>query len=283
VKSAYRYAVTSDRTGRVEIIEKVDLGTAELIPDPRRPTGWLLMVAGVSQSYVDVGDPRFLEFEYVRRVTSVIDSMKHPHDPIDVLHLGGGAMTLPRYIAAARPGSRQVVVERDEALSKLVLRVLPLPPEADIDIEIDDARAAVEVAPRQAYDLVISDVYEGAQMPHGVTSMEFAQQVARTMRNTGRYVVNVTDLPVLAFTRVLTATLRAVFDDVCVLAEPNMLRGRRFGNVVIAAAKRSGSLPVKRLSKANRVVYGADLVDFIGGAQVTHDGASPGITQPRLS
>jgi spermidine synthase len=275
--------VTSDRTARAEIIEKVDLGTAELIPDARRSTGWLLMIAGVSQSYVDVADPRFLEFEYVRRVATVIDSMKHPRDAIDVLHLGGGAMTLPRYVAATRPGSRQVVIERDAALSKLVLRVLPLPPEADIDIEIEDAREAVEVAPARAYDLVISDVYQGAQMPQGVTSVEFAQHVARTMRNTGRYVVNVTDLPVLAFTRVLTATLRAVFADVCVLAEPNMLRGRRFGNVVIAAAKRSGGLPITRLSKDNRVLYGADLLDFIGGAHVTHDGSSLGITQPRLT
>jgi spermidine synthase len=176
-----------------------------------------------------------------------------------------------------------VVVERDAALSKLVRRVLPLPDDADIEIEMDDARAAVEDSPRQAYDLVISDVYQGAQMPNAVTSLEFAQHVAHTMRNTGRFVVNVTDLPVLAFTRVLTATLRAVFADVCVLAEPNMLRGRRFGNVVIAAAKRSGSLPIKRLSQANRVLYGADLTEFIGGAQVTHDGGSLGITQPRLT
>jgi spermidine synthase len=274
--------VATDKSGRAEIIEAVDLGTAELIPDPRRPHGWLLMIAGVSQSYVDTVNPRFLEFEYVRRVVSVIDSMKAPAEPIDALHLGGGAMTIPRYINAMRPGSRQTVVERDAALSKLVRRVLPLPEQADIEVELSDARGFVDAAPRNAYDLVVSDVYEGAQMPYSVTSLEFAQSVAYTMRNTGRYVVNVTDLPVLAFTRVLTATLRAVFADVCVLAEPNMLRGRRFGNVVIAAANRAGSLPIRRLSQNSRVLSGADLTEFIGGAQVTHDGTAPGITQPKL-
>jgi len=115
--------VATDKTGRAEIIESVDLGTAELIPDPRRPHGWLLMIAGVSQSYVDTRNPRFLEFEYVRRVVSIIDAMKGPTDPIDALHLGGGAMTIPRYIEAVRPGSRQTVVERDAALSKLIRRV----------------------------------------------------------------------------------------------------------------------------------------------------------------
>ena len=274
--------MATDKTGRAEIIESVDLGTAELIPDPRRPHGWLLMIAGVSQSYVDTRNPRFLEFEYVRRVVSTIDAMKGPTDPIDALHLGGGAMTIPRYIEAVRPGSRQTVVERDAALSKLIRRVLPLPEEADIEIELGDARTFVDDAPRHAYDLVVSDVYEGAQMPYSVTSLEFAQSVAHSLRNSGRFIINVTDLPVLAFTRVLTATLREVFADVCLLAEPNMLRGRRFGNVVIAAAKRAGSLPVKRLSQSSRVLAGVDLTEFIGGAQVTHDGTAPGITQPRL-
>jgi hypothetical protein len=275
--------VTSDETGRVESVEKVDLGTAELIPDPRRRTGWLLMIGGVSQSYVDTANPRFLEFEYVRRVASIIDALKPARTPIAALHLGGGAMTIPRYIAATRPGSQQVVIERDAALSKLVRRVLPLPDDSGIEIELNDARAAIEVAPRRAYDLAISDVYQGAQMPNSVTSVEFAQQVSRALKADGRYVVNVTDLPVLAFTRVLTATLCAVFADVCILAEPNMLRGRRFGNVVIAAANRAGGVPVKRLSQQNRVLHGVGLTEFIGGARVTHDGESLGITQPRLS
>ncbi len=268
---------------REEIIERVDLGTAELIPDPRRPHGWLLMIDGVSQSYVDTANPRFLEFEYVRRVVSVIDSMKPPNDPINALHLGGGAMTIPRYINASRPGSAQTVVERDAALSKLVRRVLPLDRDADIGIELGDAREFIETAPGRAYDLVVSDVYQGAQMPRSVTSLEFAAQVARTLRNSGRYVVNVTDLPVLAFTRVLAATLRSVFADVCVLAEPTMLRGRRFGNIVIAAALRTGALPVKRLSQDSRILSGPALTEFIGGAQVTHDGTAIGITQPKVT
>src|SRR5437764_1146294 len=86
-----------------------------LVPDPRRPAGWTLLVDGVPQSYVDLDDPRYLEFEYMRRLASIIDAAAPPGVPLRVLHLGGGALTMPRYVAATRPGSRQRVVELDAA------------------------------------------------------------------------------------------------------------------------------------------------------------------------
>src|SRR5215467_3984386 len=118
----------------------VDLGTAELIPDPRSLTGWALFVDGVAQSYVDLADPLHLEFAYMRRVTTVIDAFRPAGEPVHVLHLGGGALCLPRYVAATRPGSRQHVVERDATLTDLVARELPLPPGLDVSISIEPAR-----------------------------------------------------------------------------------------------------------------------------------------------
>jgi spermidine synthase len=47
---------------------------------------------------------------------------------VHALHLGGGALTLPRYLAHTRPGSRQLVAEVDDALTDLVREHLPLPP-----------------------------------------------------------------------------------------------------------------------------------------------------------
>src|SRR2546421_960732 len=114
------------------IREPVDSGLAELLPDPDRPGGWTLRVDGTPQSYVDTGDPRLLVFEYMRRLGSVVDAAAPPGEPLRVLHLGGGALTLPRYVAATRPGSAQQVVERDAALIALVRRELPLAKNARI-------------------------------------------------------------------------------------------------------------------------------------------------------
>ena len=259
------------------ITAPVDLGLAALVPDAGRPAGWTLLVDGVPQSHVDLADPTYLEFEYVRRLASVVDAVAPPGVPLRVLHLGGGALTLPRYLAATRPGSRQRVLERDAALAALVLRELPLPAGADIRIDTVDARAGIELA-TDRYDLVLGDVYRGAQMPHRVASAEFAALVAAVLRPGGRYAVNVADLPPLAFSRKQAATLRTAFADVCVLAEPGMLRGRRYGNVILVAAVDEDGLPVARLASAanrdpfpGRLLHGMALDRFVARARPVTD------------
>jgi spermidine synthase len=273
--------VTARRREGGSIARPVELGTAELVPDTDRPGGWTLLVDGVPQSYVDTTDPTFLEFEYMRRLASVVDTAAAPGAPLDVLHLGGGALTLPRYVAATRPGSRQRVVERDTALSDFVARLLPLPDGVDVEVTAGDAREAVEALPDAGYDLLIADVYRAAQMPRSVASVQFADQAARILRRRGRYVANVADLPPLAFSRVQAATLRAVFPDVCVIAEPRLLRGRRYGNVVLVAANNRGGLPVGRLRAAalrdpfpGRVLHATALDRFVDGADPADDAAA---------
>ncbi|MEV4824155.1 fused MFS/spermidine synthase [Micromonospora sp. NPDC049274] len=249
----------------------------ELVADPVRRTGRTLLSAGVEQSYVDVEDPRHLHFEYVRRIASAVEVAAPTGVPLSVLHLGGGALTLPRWLAATRPGSAQRVVERDRAVVELVARELPpLPPE--VRVEVADARDAVTAAPAGAYDLVIADIYRAARMPAHVRTVEFAAEVARVLRPGGLCLVNVTDLPPLVGTRVQVATLRAVFGDVCVFGDRRMLRGRRYGNLVLAATHRPGGLPVGRLAAAalrdpipGGLLHAAALDTFVAGARPLTD------------
>jgi spermidine synthase len=279
--------VKASRRRPAGIVEPIEFGTAELVPDRDRPDGWTLFVDGVPQSHVDLGDPTYLEFEYMRRLGSVIDAAGPPRAPLRALHLGGGAMTIPRYLEATRPRSRQRVVERDAALIALVRRVLPLPRGADLRVRAADARAAVEGARDAAFDLVIADVYRGAQMPRTIASVEFAAHVARILRPGGLFAVNVADLPPLAFSRRQAATLRAAFPDVCVIAEPGMLRGRRYGNVVLAAATSPGGLPLRQLTASatrdafpGRLLHGDDLDRFIAGARPVADAAAEDSPKP---
>lgn len=255
--------------------ETTAFGDAELVPDPTHPGGWTLLIAGVAQSYVDIGDPRRLRYPYVRRVAAVIDTMARPGASIRVLHLGGGGLTLARYVAVTRPGSRQRVVERDGELDALVRRVLPLPAGADVSTVAGDARTIVSSMADALFDLVITDAYEGAQMPAELASVEFVREVRRILAPSGTCAVNVADLPAAIFTRMQTATLRSVFADVCAIGEPNMLRGRRYGNIVLAAG---ASLPVARLARIvgrdearARVLHGSELDDFIGGVGPMQD------------
>ena len=106
---------------------------------------------------MSLDDPRRLGFSYLRHLAAVLDSTAHRHTPQRILHLGGGALSLPRYVAAVRPSAIQVVVEHDRALVALVSRVLPLPADADITIRIDDARTFIE-STMATFDAVVVNV-----------------------------------------------------------------------------------------------------------------------------
>jgi spermidine synthase len=246
-------------------------GTAELLADADRDGSWMLLVNDTPQSHVDLDDPAHLEFEYVRRMGHVLDLAADPGAAIDAVHLGGGALTLPRYLAVTRPGSRQRVVEFDQALIDLVREHLPLPRGARIRVRADDARVGLAALHPDSADVVICDVFAGARTPAHVTTAEFAADVRRVLRPDGVYAANVADGPPLRFARGQIATLRSVFRHVCVLAEPGTMRGRRFGNLVAVAS--DAELPiddyVRRCARdpmPARVVHGSDLRRFVGTA-----------------
>lgn len=273
--------------GLTVVRETVDFGQATLIPDADRPRASMLLIDGAPQSYVDLDDPTYLEFEYVRWLGHVVDLVAPPGRPLHVLHLGGGALTLPRYVAATRPRSRQQVVEVDAALVELVRRELPLERACRPRIRTLDAREALARAPEGSADLVVTDVFGGSHVPAHLTSVEFVREAARVLRDHGLYATNIADGPPLAFARAQVATLRAVFARVCLIAEPGVLRGRRFGNLVLLAGRHE--LPTAGLTRRlaggpfpARLQDGSELDDFTGGAAPVRDATaapSPGPPQ----
>jgi spermidine synthase len=260
-------------------------GTAELLGDADRDGAWMLLVNGTPQSHVDLDDPAHLEFEYVRRIGHVLDLAADEGTPLDVVHLGGGALTLPRYVAVTRPGSRQRVAEIDGPLTELVRAHLPLPRNARIRVRAADAREAVASMHPASADVVVTDVFAGARTPAHLTTVEYAQEIRRVLRPGGVLAANVADGPPLAFARAQVATLRAVFAEVCLIAEPGTFRGRRFGNLVAVAS--DAPLPIAALVRRcagdpmpSRVVEGAELDRFVGAARPITDAEAQPSPEP---
>ncbi|MET8507343.1 fused MFS/spermidine synthase [Streptomyces sp. NPDC004787] len=270
----------------VAVVETVDGGLAELIPDRDRPRGWTLLIDGAPQSHVDLDDPARLSFEYQRRLGHVADLVAPPGRPVQAVHLGGGAFTLARYVAATRPRSTQQVVELDEPLVRLVRRALPLDAGARIRVRSTDARAGLGKVPDGWADLIIADVFSGARTPAHLTSTEFLAEVRRVLRPGGFYAANLADGPPLAHLRGQIATAATVFPELALAADPTVLRGRRFGNAVLLASDRE--LPVAEFTRRvatdphpGRVQHGRELVDLAGGAApVTDASARPSPVPP---
>lgn len=224
-------------------VEAVASGLAELVNDPDRRTGWTLLLDGAPQSHVDLADPTHLEFEYVRRMAAAIDVLAPAGEPLRVLHLGGGALTLPRYVAATRPGSAQRVVEIDGPLVELVRKTLPWDNQARIRVRVADAREALTGMRDAGYDVVVVDVFAGARTPKHLTSVEFVREVARVLAPTGWMIANVADGPPLRYARAQVATIRDALAQCCLIADSTLLRGRRFGNLVVLAGRTTPPLP----------------------------------------
>ncbi|MFF2271526.1 spermidine synthase [Agromyces sp. NPDC058136] len=252
---------------------------AHLEESRQSPGSWTLYVDGTPQSHVEIERPEWLGFEYVRRIGHAADLVRAEGEPITAVHLGGGALTLPRYVIATRPGSRQQVVELESELVELVREHLPLPRGAQLRIRHGDAREVVAKLPGGldgAVDLAVVDIFSGARTPAHVTSVEFYGLIAPRLAPGGILAVNVADGAGLAFARSQAATLAHVFAHTAIAADASMLKGRRFGNVVMYASNEP--LPFDEMPRRlasdpapAKLVEGDELRRFIAGAPIVTD------------
>ena len=212
----------------------------EIVPGDR-PGTFLLRLSGMNQSCVDLADPTRLVFEYVQRMADVVDAVAPQGVPVRAVHVGGAGLTLPRYVAATRPGSAQVVLEPAAEVTELVRRELPLPARSGVKVRPVDGRSGV-AALRDGYaQLLLLDAFANARVPPELVTVEFFREAARVV-DRGVFVLNLTDRAPFGWSRRVVAGLRQVFGSVALTAEPATLRARRLGNLVVVASR--GPLPL---------------------------------------
>jgi spermidine synthase len=220
-------------------------GTAELVRDHEHPSAWAVTVNGVLQSYVDLADPTNLAMPYTDWIAQVVDRHWEAATPIRAVHLGGGGYSIPRYVAAMRPGSDQTVYEIDGQLVDLIGSQLGLTATPGLRIRVQDGRTGIDETPDATTDLVVQDVFRGGEIATELATVEFVHRVARVLRPGGLYTTNLWDGGDLGFALRAVAAVGEVFAHVLVLAETDVLTRERPGNLVVAASNRE--LPVTEL------------------------------------
>jgi spermidine synthase len=206
----------------------------ELVEDVEHPGGYMLLMDDVRQSYVDLADPTYLDFEYIQYFASVLQTL--PDGPLATTHIGGGALTMPRYLNEVRPGSPQIVFEPDTDLTELIRRELPLPRRHRIRIRPMPGRDGVAQLAAASADLVILDAYADGRVPASLSTAEFFADIARVLRPGGLLLANFVDDPGFGYLRRVLAGVAGSLGELALVASSDVLRGRRFGNVVVAAS-----------------------------------------------
>ncbi|MFI6066260.1 fused MFS/spermidine synthase [Micromonospora sp. NPDC051227] len=253
---------------------------ARVTADPARPSGRTLLLNSAQHSYVDLADPKHLEYAYTKWIGAVGDVAAPAGQRLDALHLGGGGFTVPRYLTATRPGTDNLVFEIDGGLVELGEQELGVRPGPELRAVVGDARMLVAGEPTDSRDLVVGDAFGHLVVPWHLATREMAADVRRVTRPGGVYVQNVIDYPPLRFIRVELATVAAEFGHVALIAPPEALAEEQGSNFLIVGS--DAPLPLEavraRLAEVDpkvSLLSGAALTDFVGGAMVLTDDYAP--------
>ena len=253
-------------------------------PDRSDPDVRILVLDNLTHAAADLRDPTNLRFGYIRRFADVTRPARDALGrPPDVLHVGGGGFTFPRYLEAVHPDARQTVLELDPRVLEIARSELGFVPTDRIDVRIGDARRSIRALATDSYDLVIGDAFGGLAVPWHLTTAEFLDEVVRVLRPNGTYVANLIDYPPLAFVRAEVATAATHFKHVAVVAARRILDGDDGGNLVLVAsdspldqsavevAIESWGEPDETVVLTDRDAVGA----FVGSAAVLTDDFAP--------
>lgn len=245
--------------------------------DDNRPTGRTLILDRIRNSYVDLEDPTYLEFRYIKLIVDIIET-EAPAGPLDTVSIGGGGFTLPGYIEATRPGSTTTVLEIDQKLVEVGREELGL--SDDVEVIVADARISLRDLATDRADLIIGDAYSGASVPWHLTTVEFTNEIDRVLAPEGTYVMNVIDYGDLDFIRSEAATLEEVFAEVALFAPPSYLAGQSGGNFILVASPEPIDVPSieTAISERGGVELGIQddrLAGFISDATVLTDDYAP--------
>jgi spermidine synthase len=229
----------AEPTGRRHVadVEQVRLGQA----DPARQV-WTLYGQRMKHSVVDLNSAAALELDYARLIAALIDV--RPDGPLATVHIGGGARTLARYVAATRPGSPQVVVEPNPAVNELAAELPPIAALEHVEVRQTDGRAGLAALGDGTADLIIIDAFADCRVPASITTLEAMVEAARALTDDGLLVLNLLDTRELRYVHRVLDTVQRAFPATAAFADRFISGDRGFGNVVVTAATHPAALPV---------------------------------------
>jgi len=270
--------------------------TVRLEADRDNPRRITVFLDDAPSSFIDLDDPLNVGFEYMNIFLAALNHLGQ--ESLNVTHLGSAGSTMARAINMQFPSSRQIGVDIDGELIDLARTWFDLPRSPALKLRAGDARAQLETLRDSSQDVIIRDVFARGSTPRHLTTSEFMKSVLTKLRPGGIYLANCADKPPLSIARQEIATMlsaASTFDDlaqvttrsaVALTSETAVLKGRRFGNLVLLLAKgiREGedyqaydvesaafARALRTLAIPAHIIVGDEMALFAGTARVLHD------------
>ena len=98
-------------------------------------------------------------------------------EPLSALHIGGGGLTVPRYLAEVRPGTESLVIEVDPGVVAIDREQLALETSDRLRVRVADGRVGLAEEPAGSRDLVVGDAFGGLSVPWQLTTREALELV----------------------------------------------------------------------------------------------------------
>jgi SAM-dependent methyltransferase len=235
------------------VVAAVGLGALSTLPDSPCETesnyhcismeldaarsGYHLLLDGEYNSFIDPDNPRHLAYNYTRWLADGIDDTQPP-GPLDVVFVGGGAATLPRWLITTRRGSNAHVLEVDGDLIDFDEREMGLQTSPHLRVSVGDARIEMLDIPSDSADVVVGDAFSGLTVPWHLTTAEWIDEVRRVLKPGGLYAMNMIDFKPLSLLKAETATLLDAFDEVQIASYADEDRQPYGGNAILLASDR---------------------------------------------
>jgi MFS family permease len=242
--------------------------------DPGNPGGLKLLLDDLPHSYVDLDDPTHLEFDYVHWIAKAIDAMYPPRAPLDIVFIGGGGFTLPRWLEATRPGSHAEVLEVDGELVEFDKEHLGLRTSPALQVSVGDARIEMLEVETDSADVVVGDAFGQMAVPWHLATAEWTDEVKRVLKPEGLYALNVIDFPPLDLQRAEAATLLDAFADVRIVTigfEERALGG----NAVLLASDQPIPEAATTKGRIATTLSSSEVVSFAEDEPVLRDDYAP--------
>lgn len=152
----------------------------------REPYRALITGPGARQSGSYTDGSNQLVFWYTQAMADITEIAPRKDN---ILILGGGAFSLPRYFSEKYPDSHITVVEIDPALPAISEDYFYYEPAKNITVVSEDARTFLNDN-RKKYDIVVVDAFSHTTIPFTLTTREYAAALENAVSPNGQVMVN---------------------------------------------------------------------------------------------